>query len=189
MKVIKLSSGKFAWAVILAFCVFMVTSIGQTTQAKNTEGDLCHVYVVDVALGERLKELFLKSENPESDEKLLNLKKETEINFPKFETKIGEEELTTAHFPFPKSKMIITASVFYTDESLGSSMIMGISVTNKKENYSIGYPPLNSSITEVYYNDKTSIVRTKQYVKVLGKMYLVGLECDCSSKRKNKESK
>jgi uncharacterized membrane protein affecting hemolysin expression len=114
--------------------------------------------------------------------------------FPEFQPTIGEEELTTKHYSFPGSKLVITASVYYTDESMAShgesaaasrndSMLIGIYVANRGKASAIE-PQAGNAITEVTYDQHTNKIRAKQHVKVRGRMYLVGLECDCMAEKK-----
>ncbi len=178
--------------------LFLTTSsVAQDNNSTNKNVDICHVYIVDTKKALKFDELYLESAKPEADENLIKLKKEIETDFPEFKTLIGEEELTTKHYNFPNSDLIITASVYYTDESMGftkpngnflaDSMLIGISVSNKRSISSIGFPPINNAVSEVIYDENTNLVRVKQYVKVKGRVYLVGLECDCAAKRQKKK--
>lgn len=178
----------------LSFFIFTQNLLAQDKKDGVDYADFCHVYVVNTTNAEKIKERYEDSKNPEGNEELIKLVKENEVDFPEFKTKIGEEELTTDYFNFPGSNLIITASVFYTDESMDSithrgigndSMIIGIAVSKKRVKSAIGFPPLNGAITEIAYNEFTSKVRAKQYVKFQGIIYLVGLECDCSRKRQD----
>ncbi|MBS1797588.1 MAG: hypothetical protein JSS81_27440 [Acidobacteria bacterium] len=157
--------------------------------------DRCHVYIVNIEKAAKVQEIFDKTGDYEAYEKALS---STVTVFPEFITKIGEEELTTKHFIFPNSRLIITASIFYTDESLAShplqnftvndqSMIIGVVVTNKKEKSALSTDTQNASITEVTYDEYTNIVRAKQFIKVRGRKFLIGLQCDCMAKRKEQD--
>ena len=175
--------------IIFSFllCFFTGNIFAQEKGDEKIAGDVCHVYVVDTAKALKLEDLFFESANPETDKKYLKLKNEAEKSFPEFQPTIGEEELTTQHYLFPKSNLIITASVFYTDDWGGDKILMGIVVSGKRVKSAIGYPPINGALAELSYNDKTDLVRVKQYVKVKGRIYLIGLECDCSAKGRNKK--
>jgi len=96
----------------------------------QAQGDVCHVFVVDSVLAERFREA--------SEKEQARLAKAAETDFPEFRPVIGEEELTTRTYRFPRSKLIITASVFYTDESLRSvktadSIMVAVVVSSKRE--------------------------------------------------------
>ncbi len=115
--------------------------------------------------------------------------------FPSFLTHFEEENMTTKHYRFPVGTQFLTASVYYTDESMASfstsdkydivdqSMYLGIVLAPKKLDSALADEVKNASITEITYDDFTNKVRTKQYATVNGKLYAFGLECDCSMKR------
>lgn len=159
--------------------------------AAQTGADTCHVYVVDLAKSTRaLKTL----ERAESEEALAKALAAAQTIFPEFQPTIAEEGLTTKHYPFPGSKLVITASVYYTDESMAShgegasssrndSMLIGIIVSSRRKASAIE-PQAGNAITEVTFDQYTNKIRAKQHVKVLGRMYLVGIECDCMSDKK-----
>ncbi len=164
------------------------------SQAAQPKGDVCHVYSFDIEAAKKAVESFKPSGNPEQDAKVL----QTGLTvFPSFETKIAEEVFTTKHFRFPQSSLTITASVFYTDESMASkmgekgeinpeSMILGIAVTGKEEENAI-YDLNDNAVTEVTYDNNLSKVRVKKYMMVNKRNYMVGLECDCNAKREAKK--
>lgn len=159
--------------------------------AAQTGADACHVYVVDLAKSSRALKTAEKAASEEAVAKALAA---AQTIFPEFQPTIGEEELTTKHYSFPGSKLVITASVYYTDESMAShgesaaasrndSMLIGINVANRGKASAIE-PQAGNAITEVTYDQHTNKIRAKQHVKVRGRMYLVGLECDCMAEKK-----
>src|SRR5215470_20181325 len=101
--------------------------------------DTCHVYVVDVKATQQFREktdfdAFIKKSKQEQE--AIMQAAGVGKTYDEFAPKIGEEELTTKTYPFPKGKQIITASIFYTDESMAStnhqdSMLLGIAVAAK----------------------------------------------------------
>jgi hypothetical protein len=106
-----------------------------------------------------------------------------QIVFPEFHPTIGEEELTTRTYPFPKSSLVITASVYYTDESMASaegsdSMLVGIVVSPKAQKDALSSP--NNAVMEVTQSDNRYTVRVKKYTSLKGRLYLVGVECRCN---------
>jgi hypothetical protein len=172
---------------LLAGLFLIVLANGIAAQAG---ADVCHVYVVDVA---KSKRALRAAEGTTSDEALRKILSAGQTIFPQFLPAIGEEELTTKHYPFPGSKLVITASVFYTDESMAShgddagassadSMLIGITVSKRGKTSAIE-SEVGNAITEVTYDQHTNKVRAKQYLKVRGRMYLVGIECDCMAKK------
>jgi hypothetical protein len=137
---------------------------------------------VDVARAKKAFAEYHDTGNPESDNKALAAAQNV---FPEFQTVIGEEELTTKTYQFPGSKMIITASVYYTDESMASaagsdSMLLGlvVSPTALKDALSAE----DNAVAEVTLDDNRDTVRVKKYVGVNGRRFLVGLECHWKEK-------
>jgi len=160
--------------------------------AAQTGADACHVYVVDLAKSARALQT---AERAESEEALAKALSAAQTIFPEFQPIIGEEKLTTRHYSFPGSKLVITASVYYTDESMAShgeeadssrndSMLIGIIVANRGKASAIE-PQAGNAITEVTYDQHTNKIRAKQHVNVDGRMYLVGIECDCMAGKKS----
>lgn len=152
--------------------------------AQN-QGDLCHVYVVDVDKAKKALENYRETGNAEADAKALSV---GQTMFPEFRTIIGEEELTTKSYPFPGSKLIITASVYYTDESMASSegadsMLLGIVISPKAQRDALSAE--NNAVAEVTLNGRDT-VRMKKYLRVNGRLYLVGIECKCKERSKSK---
>ena len=153
--------------------------------AAQTGADSCHVYVLDLAKSSRARKAAEKAESEEAVARALSAAQTT---FPEFQPKIGEEELTTRHYPFPGNELVITASVYYTDESMAShgegpgsrndSMLIGIVVANRGKARAIE-PQAGNAITEVTYDQYTNKIRAKQYVKVRGRLYVVGIDCVC----------
>jgi len=125
---------------------------------------------------------FRESGNAQQDARALSV---AQTLFPEFQPMIGEEELTTKSYPFPHSNLVITASVYYTDESMASakgadSMLVGIVVSAKAQKDAISAE--NNAVSEVTVNDGVDTVRAKQYIKVNGRLYLVGIECHCKER-------
>ncbi|MCM3874722.1 MAG: hypothetical protein ND895_28850 [Pyrinomonadaceae bacterium] len=148
--------------------------------------DVCHVYVVDVAKARKAAESFRESGRAATDAKALSA---GQTVFPEFRPTRGEEELTTKSYPFPGSGLTITASVFYTDESMASaegsdSMLVAIVTSPRAQRDAISAE--NNAVSEVTYNDNLDTVRAKKYVSVAGRLYLVGIECHCKEKQKPK---
>jgi hypothetical protein len=156
--------------------------------ATPPKGDLCHVYVIDTNAAKRAAAQYEKTNDPKSLGRAQTI-------YPSFETNIQEEVFTTKHYRLPRSRLFITASIFYTDESMGSkvgekgeinpeSMLLGITVTGNKEENAI-FNQADNAVTEVGYDDHLSTVRVKKYLLINRKLYLVGLECDCNAKRES----
>jgi hypothetical protein len=172
--------------LLISLSIFATSNGSHQQQGKDT----CHVYVVDVAKAERVSNTV-----PRTDDKEANEKAGLTI-FPEFQPTIGEEELTTKHYRFPGTQRVITASVFYTDESLAShghgefashseSMLIGVTVSKHARQSAIDASAGNA-ITEVTYDQYTNKVRAKKFITLGGRVYLVGIECDCmANQRRN----
>jgi len=148
----------------------------QIVPQPQMQGDICHVYVVDVAKARKSFDEYRDSGNSEAAKKAMAA---SETRFPEFRTVIGEEELTTKTYPFPGSRLIITASIYYTDESMAStkgvdSMLVGIVVSPKSQKDAISAE--DNAVSEFTLKDRDT-VRVKKYLKVNGQLYLVGVEC------------
>ena len=116
--------------------------------------DNCEVYVVDADLKQ-------------------------DVMLEKFDTFIGEEELTNKNYPLLKTGFVITASVYYTDESMASehgydSMMLGVTVSEKALPDAFSTP--NNAFAEVTLAT-LDMIRAKMYYTVKGKTYLIGIQC------------
>ena len=160
----------------LSIIIAIVICLGVTAIAQ-AQGDVCHVYVVDSALAERYRDA--------SEKERARLAKAAQTIFPEFRPNVGEEELTTKTYRFPRSKLIITASVFYTDESLPSvksadSIIVGIVVAPKKLREALSAD--NNAVAEATYTGEPLTIRTRKFLRVNKRLYVVGIECHCNEK-------
>jgi hypothetical protein len=163
-----------------------VIALSALTAPAQTRKDACHVYVVDAELARKAFEEYRATGNAETDAKALAV---GQTVFPEFKPAIGEEELTTKTYPFPQGRLIITASVYYTDESMASvdgmdSMLVGIVVGPKAQRDAISAE--DNAVSEVTYNEQLDTIRAKKYVKVNGRVYLVGIECRCKERKSPK---
>jgi hypothetical protein len=166
-------------AVILScFSLFSASSA-----LAQSSGDTCHVYVLDLKATARFREKtdfaeFVKKSKQEQE--AIMSAAGVGKQFDAFTTKIAEEELTTKSYPFPGGKQVITASVFYTDESMAStghpeSVLMGIVVGAKAIESALDSN--DAAIAEVSYDDNTDVVRVKRNIVINSCDYIVGLEC------------
>jgi len=162
-----------AAASLLIIIAFVVPGRAQT----QNRGDRCHVYIVDVQKARKAFESFSDTGDAKVDVKALTVGQKM---FPEFLTVLGEEQLTTKTYRFPGSRLVITASVYYTDESMASSQTndsMTLGVTVSRRAVADATAGENIAIVEVTYNDNTDTVRAKKYLRVNGRLYLVGIEC------------
>jgi len=153
------------------------------TAGAQARSDVCHVYVVDVAKAKRAAESFIETGNAEADAKALSV---GQTVFPEFKPLLGEEELTTRTYRFPGSNLIITASVYYTDESMASaegsdSMLVGIVVSPRGQKNALSSE--NNAASELTNNDNLDTVRVKKYLRVKRRLYLLGIECRCKERQ------
>ena len=140
---------------------------------EGQSADSCHVYAVDVVTAQKAFERFKPSGDDAKDRKALEVG--TTI-VGTFATKVGEEELTTKTYRLPGSRLIVTASVFYTDESMPrESILLGLAISDKAEADAIG--ALNNAVAEAAYDDHFAAVRVKRLAIIEGRRWLVGLEC------------
>ncbi len=101
---------------------------GSAAFAQTKYSDRCVVSVVDIT-GKKLSDLASDVSPTLKTEEL-----------GRFDTAIGEEELTSKVFRLPKSKLFVIASVWYTDESMAGensqdslSLQLTISRTAKRD--------------------------------------------------------
>jgi uncharacterized membrane protein affecting hemolysin expression len=151
----------------IVLVVALILMAGSNAFAQTR--DVCHAYVVDVTAAKAA-----------SDAKAMAA---AQTVFPEFYPTIGEEELTTKTYPLPRSSLVITASVYYTDESMASaagsdSMLVGILISPKAEKDALSSP--QNAVAEVTQSSQRSTVRVKKYLDVQGRLYLVGVECRCN---------
>lgn len=168
--------------IVAQLVVFLLLSLAEA----QTRSDVCHVYAVDVAQARQAAESFRETGSAEADAKALS---KGQTVFPEFRPVKGEEELTTKTFRLPGSSLIITASVYYTDESMASaegsdSMLVGVVMSPQPQQNAITAE--SNAVAEVTYDDNLDTVRAKKYMKVQGRLYLVGIECHCKERPKPK---
>lgn len=157
----------------LSLIAVMITVFSSAALAQSN-ADSCHVYFVDVSAAEKAYKSLPSNATQEAEAKALASVMKI---LGEFTTVIGEEESTTKSYPFPGSKLVITASVFYTDESMpAESMMLGLVVSDKALKDALSAP--NNAVAEVNYNENTKIFRVRKYVEVNGHNYLIGLQCN-----------
>jgi hypothetical protein len=122
----------------------------------------CEVYVADIQSGRVLKSI-------------------------EFSPLTGEEELTTKVFRVPGTGLFVTASVFYTDESMLSqagadSMELGLAVSRKMWAQAFASP--NNAVAELTLNTfDTARVHTNIYSN--GRSLLIEMQCGEKTQRGN----
>jgi hypothetical protein len=152
--------------------------------------DFCHVYVVDVEKARLAMENFKETGDERADAKALSA---GQTIFPEFQPATGEEELTTKHYPFPAGNFTITASVYYTDESMDSrgtgefaenpnSIVLGIMAGPQRKANALDATAGDTAVAEATYDPYTNRLRARKFLRVAGRLYLMGLECECHRK-------
>ncbi|MEW5980283.1 MAG: hypothetical protein AB1898_31205 [Acidobacteriota bacterium] len=169
--------------MIKLFLPVVLALIATAQTNPDDQAHKCHVYLVDLAAMKKAFESY--EENRDEDAFKEGATKAQRIS-PEFAPRIGEEQLTTRHYDFPESELKITASVYYTDESMASaegqdSMAIGVTLNEEKLESALDGDPTNA-IAEVTLNDHTDTLRAKQYVEVKGRQYLLGIECRCKTR-------
>jgi len=139
------------------------------------DGDQCRVSITD--LDQMAK--YLKEGNVKEARRLPRV-------LGSFSTTVGEERITTQHFTFPPTKERITASVYYTDESIylakpGSDMVFDTSISlalhiSKKPVQSAFGQEGNAS-SELDYTKDTLFASVSKVIKYRGNRYAVDLDC------------
>jgi hypothetical protein len=181
--------------LLILFTLIAAFGLQSNNQAlAQRKSDTCHVYVVDAKTAAQFFEkadLDALGRKPQQEQEAIAAKAGV-TEYEHFHTKVGEEELTTQTYPFPKSKKIITVSIFYTDESMAStghsdSMQLGVVVADNAYQDAIGAP--DSAVAEVSYDGNTDVLRVKKNISVNGRDYLVGLECRCKENRSGEKEK
>ncbi|HZB46386.1 MAG TPA: hypothetical protein VE360_14120, partial [Pyrinomonadaceae bacterium] len=140
--------------ILVAVTAILVLTLCSNNVLAQSGSDDCEMYVVDA---DAKKDVMLE----------------------KFATIIGEEVLTNKTYPFLKTGLFITASVYYTDESMASehgydSMLLGVAVSKKPLDDAFSTP--NNAFAEVTLAT-LDMVRAKMYYKTKGKTYLIGVQC------------
>ena len=155
----------------LAILMLLLISVATVAQGNT---DACHVYWVDVKAAQQAFENLGRNATPQAQARALSSVMKI---LGEFTAKIAEEELTTKSFPFPDSKQVITASVYYTDESMPhSSVMLAIVIADKAQESALS--SANNAVAEVNYDENTKAVRVRKYVEMNGRFFLVGLQCN-----------
>jgi hypothetical protein len=97
----------------------------------------------------------------------------------KFRPLTGEEELTNRVFRIPATRLMVTASVFYTDESMASkagadSMQLALAVSNHSWSQAFASP--NNAVTEITLSTFDT-ARVETNVRSGSSRLLIGMEC------------
>ncbi len=146
----------------------------------------CHVYAVDLAEGEKLLRQMMAHPDTNSSE-LQKTAQKVEKILGKFKAEVGEEVATTRSYQLPGTDLTVTATVFYTDESmdLSDSILLGLVIAKGSVDNAIQAP--GASVAEVNYEKTTYKVRATQRLLIQGRPWVVGLECQCMSAERREQ--
>ena len=156
--------------------LFLLLIAAPSAEGQSASDD-CHVYAVDVVTAQKAFERFQSTGDDAKDSKALEAG--TTI-LGTFSTKVAEEALTTKTYRLPGSRLIVTASVFYTDESMASasgrdSILLAVAIAAKAQPDATA--ALNNAVAEASYDDHFAVARVKRLAIIEGRRWLVGLEC------------
>lgn len=163
----------FIRAILILFCA-------PALAAGQNLSDYCHIYLIDMNVAEKALRKY-PTGNDQQDAKLMA---SGIMIVGRFSPKIAEEELITKTYQLAGADQIITASVFYTDETMFStrsdtveSMWIGIAVSKKAQDSA--FEAKNNAVAEITYTEHTDTIRVKTQAQAQGRQWLVGLECRC----------
>lgn len=169
-----------------ALAVTLLLILSATAFAQSGS-DACHVYLLDVKKAQQAFEALADADaSPEAEARARQAGQQI---LGEFSTVVGEEELTTKTYPFPGSKLIVTASLFYTDESMASksgadSVQLGLVVSLRAEKNALNAK--DNAVAEVPLNRNPDVVRVKKFMEVGGRLYLIGIECNLGGRSQSK---
>src|SRR5436853_2749954 len=96
--------------------LFLLTPIATNSAVGQTKADYCHVYLMDEVAAVKARESATKLDIEAVNKALLAGKTVNGLTIlGRFTPVVEEEELTTKHYLIAGTKLIVTASVFYTD--------------------------------------------------------------------------
>jgi hypothetical protein len=159
-------------AVMRISCLLFALLLVGPTSAQDKRAK-CSVVLVDT----QAAEVFYA--NPPADATLAQLEtaaaKFVRI-LGEFQPEPGEEVLTTKAYSLPGTKLTVTASVYYTDESMvGDSMLLGLFVGARGVPNAItveGGIAAETNLTPLTY-----IVRAKTRITIQSRPHALKLEC------------
>lgn len=139
---------------ILTLAMLLASSTAAQTNSCFPHCHQCEVYAADLASRQILKKV-------------------------QFSPVPGEEELTNQVLRIPGTKLVITASVFYTDESMGSragadSMQLAVAVSN--HSWTDAFRSPKNAVSEITLSTFDT-ARVETNVRSGSRRLLIGMEC------------
>lgn len=164
----------------LLLAALLMAPAAQAAPARDGS-DLCHVYVVDVEKARRARAEYRDTGDPAKDTAALAA---AQVVFAEFRAFVAEERMTTKSYPFPGSRLFVTASVYYTDESMLSavgadSMLLAVAVADRPLDDALSAD--DNAAAELTLGGADT-ARAKKNLRVGGRLYLVGVECRCKER-------
>lgn len=163
--------------ILFLIVLILISNIYNLAQ-QVTDSHRCTVVVADIS---KVKSLDSDNEDFEDDSPEI---KSQEIG--KFDTVIGEEELIVKSFKLPDTKLFVTASVFYTDESMAGkdsqdSMSLEIMISSKPERNALS--AINFAESEVL-SKNFEVARASTIYKTGKKKFMIIMECRANTRPK-----
>ncbi|HUU13983.1 MAG TPA: hypothetical protein VM182_09770 [Terriglobia bacterium] len=158
------------------------------------QGDQCQVYLLDVEAGRAALEEYFKSH----DQQQVKDTPDPENTLGTFSAEVGEEKLTTRHFPIPQTKLVVTAGVFYTDESMilqkkgaktptYESIVLVIALSEREMDNP--YDVADNAIAETTYTEDTLGAKVSKRIMINGKPFELGMDCHCNGSTPPQETR
>ena len=159
---------------------FLIAWLCANAVFAQNNPDSCEVYLVDRQAAGKVFETLTAAKTREEAEEIMNSAVKV---LGKFTREVGEEVLTSRTFSIPNSRLNATASVMYTDE-FQERMLLGIAVSKEAKRNALD--DLDSAVAEVSYSDKPYSLRVKQFIKLGGRPFTVGVFCQFNMKGSSK---
>jgi len=161
--------------------LFLWTLLPAVLLAQTKPVHRCHVYAVDEAGAEKLMKAMQDAPPGTDMAKFREAASKIELILGRFEPEVGEEVDTVKAYPLGDTGMTVTAEVVYTDESMRGEDSMILSLAVAKEAVPRPRRHLGAVLAEVNFDEFTYIARVKQRHAIGGKIWYIGLECQCTT--------
>ncbi|HBY58850.1 MAG TPA: hypothetical protein DEH78_03450 [Solibacterales bacterium] len=155
--------------------VVIAARLGAQAPAAAPEAD-CHVYAVNLNEAERAIRTFLQNPNAKPEDLKAQAAK-SERTLGAFKAPIAEELTTTKSFPFPGTKLTVTATFFYTDETMAFAESLWLGLYTGRRAVANALTEPGASIVEVNFDIYTYKVLAKQRMVLDGEPWVIGLQC------------
>ena len=158
----------------------------ETEEEEVPEGDQCYVYAVDPERGRKwYEEVDLAEFQAMPEEEQKAVASQFEKHFEPFSPDDEEEDLTTKHYQLSFGEGVITASVYYTDESMAVEIgdrsaaidTMMLCVVLGEEEYANACEAPGGAVAETAegYTLKNRVMKRAE---LNGRNYVIGMVCE-----------